>query len=190
MVGMGHNNGPTMEAGESWRAHCWTKARADLLPTLPLEIVRMRVKRAQEIGMQYRAYATVRAITGRDIVGFLFSSNALDMRRAPVPPSDQKARKLRGIQHCGRMLATHRPVTPEAAKAVLEASGVAIDAAFAAPAFTDAWPVMRDQMRDMFRDAGVHPASILMVGETAFEREWSDAGRMAGYLAATEYFAS
>ena len=36
MAGIGHNNGPTMEAGESWRRHAWGKARARLLPVLPI----------------------------------------------------------------------------------------------------------------------------------------------------------
>ena len=41
MAGIGHNNGPTMEAGESWRRHAWGKARARLLPVLPIEVVRL-----------------------------------------------------------------------------------------------------------------------------------------------------
>ncbi len=27
-----------------------------------------------------------------------------------------------------------------------------------------------------------------MIGDTAFEREWAEAGRMAGYLSAEQYF--
>ena len=68
MSGIGHNNGPTMEGGAGWRRHCWTKAREELLPTLPLEVVRLRVKRAAELGLDYRAYASFRASTGHDVV--------------------------------------------------------------------------------------------------------------------------
>jgi 3,4-dihydroxy 2-butanone 4-phosphate synthase / GTP cyclohydrolase II len=81
-AGIGHNKGPTMEAGYSWRKHSWTKARENLLPTLPIEVVRLRVKRAKALGLPYKTYASVRASSGHDVIGFLFSSNALDLLRA------------------------------------------------------------------------------------------------------------
>ncbi|TMV67455.1 hypothetical protein FGG78_32035, partial [Thioclava sp. BHET1] len=64
--GPGHNGGPTMEPGFGWRKHCWSKARQDLLPHLPIEILRNRVRRAKELGLEYRTYASVRAATGHD----------------------------------------------------------------------------------------------------------------------------
>ena len=77
MSGIGHNRGPSINEGGAWRKYCWQKARSDLLRTLPLEIVRLRVARAREIGLDYRTDATVRATTGQDIVAFLFSSRSL-----------------------------------------------------------------------------------------------------------------
>ena len=77
MTGLGHNKGPTMEPGAGWRRYAWKRARTELLPKLPLEVVRMRVRRARELGLDYKTYAGVRATTGRDLVAFLFSSNAL-----------------------------------------------------------------------------------------------------------------
>ncbi len=59
----GHNGGPTLEPGGAWRRHCWRKARADLLPHLPIEVLRTRVRRAGELGLDYRTYASVRAAT-------------------------------------------------------------------------------------------------------------------------------
>ena len=63
--GIGHNRGPAMDAGVSWRRHCWTVARQELLPHLPLEVIRLRVRRAAAIGLDYRTYASVRAASGR-----------------------------------------------------------------------------------------------------------------------------
>jgi len=40
-----------MEPGFGFRKHAWTKARAALLPSLPLEIVRLRVERAKRLGL-------------------------------------------------------------------------------------------------------------------------------------------
>ena len=61
MSGIGHNKGPTMEPGAGWRRYAWKRARAELLPKIPLEVVRMRVRRARELGLDYRTYAGVRA---------------------------------------------------------------------------------------------------------------------------------
>lgn len=186
MSRIGHNNGPTMEPGQAWRTHCWSKARQDLLPTLPLEIVRLRVKRAQELGLQYRTYATVRAITGRDIVGFLFSSNALGMHRAATPPSPAIATHLSAIQSCQRLAAAHRPLTPEAVLGALSDAGVTFDGAMVAPHLSQSWRETGDALRGAI--GALHPASVLVVGETPLERQWAEAGRLAGYVQTQDYF--
>ena len=66
---------------------------------------------------------------------------------------------------------------------------VHLDAAFAAPRFTDAWPAMRDRLRAILAERR-HPSDgYVLIGETAQEREWSEAGRLAGYLAGDRFFA-
>ena len=77
IAGLGHNKGPTLERGASWRRYAWTRARSELLPTLPIEVARRRVRRARELGLDYKAYAGIRASTGRDIVALLFSTGLL-----------------------------------------------------------------------------------------------------------------
>ena len=37
---VGHNGGPAMDAGAAWRRHCWRVARAELLPHLPIAVIR------------------------------------------------------------------------------------------------------------------------------------------------------
>ena len=53
LPGIGHNQGPPLDAAVSWRRHVWKKARKDLLPKLPLEVIRRRVRRAAELGLEY-----------------------------------------------------------------------------------------------------------------------------------------
>ena len=65
---IGHNRAPSVDEGQSWRLHCWRQARAALLPCLPIEVLRTRVKRAADLGLDYRTYASVRAATGHDVV--------------------------------------------------------------------------------------------------------------------------
>ena len=125
---IGHNNGPTMEGGTSWRKHCWTVAREALLPTLPIEVVRGRVRRAKELGLDYRTYASVRAQTGHDVVAFLFSSNALRVR--PLSPAipEAAAQKLAAVIGAERIGLAVAPLSASALS-----TNAALDRAHAAP---------------------------------------------------------
>ena len=181
-AGMGHNNGPTMEAGYRYRRHQWQKAREALLPTLPLFVLMMRVKRAKELGLDYKTYAGVRASTGRDVIGFLFSSNALRLVRAELP--EDRARDVAEIRDAGKVALIHSPLCVDA---VARANPV-LDRVVAAPRFTDPWPEMRAKIRDVMVQERLPADGVLVIGSTTLEREWAAAGRTAGYLAAERYF--
>jgi hypothetical protein len=184
MTFIGHNRGPAMEAGASWRSHCWRQARASLLPVLPIEVVRTRVRRAAELGLDYRTYAGVRATTGRDLVAFLFSSNALGLGlREPVLRPDRAA-KLARIAGAQRIALAHRPLTPEA----LLAAAPPLDAAHAAPPLLGPDRAIRQDLRAAL---GALPAeAVLLIGAHGLERDWCAAARLAGYLPADRFFAS
>lgn len=184
MAGVGHNKGPSLEAGAGFRKVAWTKARTALLPALPLEVVRLRVKRAQRLGLPYKTYATVRAVTGRDIVGFLFSSNALDMRRGSIVPPVERARLIALEGVAKRLAAVHGPVDPDA---ILE-PGV-IDAAARAPGLATPWRVTRDALRAMARDAQVPCDGLVVVAATALEAEWSGTASLGGTIQRDVMFA-
>lgn len=183
-AGFGHNNGPTMEPGTSWRKHCWGKARRDLLPALPVEVVRGRVRRAAEIGLDYRTYATVRATTGTDIVAFLFSSNALRLFRADQAMAAARANKLRDLVKVARLGAAQPPLRG----GDLSAMDDLIDLAADAPKFTDSAAATRDKLRALLAQGKLAPKSVLVVGETTAERQWSAQARMAGHLTGTAFF--
>lgn len=182
---IGHNNGPTLERGTAWRAHCWGRARRDLLPRLPIEVVRNRVRRAAEIGLDYKTYATVRASTGRDIVAFLFSTNALRLFRAEQALEAARAGKLAGLSGCRRNALAIAPLTPAM---VLAANADVLDRVAPAPDVHGSWS---DAARaiDAARGPKTPADAVLLVGDTAIERDWSAAGRLAGYLEASRFFA-
>jgi len=177
----GHNGGPSLASGKAWRTHCWRAARAALLPTLPLEVLRLRVARARDLGLDYQTYASVRAATGHDVVAFLFSSNALRISAAqPVMPADRAAKLARLA--CAR-IALAQGVSPER----LQADNPDwLDATHAAPRpfarFAEAHRVIRAALPHLPGDR------VMVIGDTALEREWCDAGRLAGYLSAERYF--
>lgn len=188
MSGIGHNNGPSMEAGAGFRKLAWSKARADLIPTLPIEILRRRVTRAKELGLPYKAYASVRASTGRDVIGFLFSNNALRV----IAPVDlvpvARAEQLGGIKDAALVAASHAPLAPRVLAEQLLTRGIRLDASFAAPRFTDSWSGMAEKISAPLRAAKLPKDGVLVIGDTAQEALWSEAAKLAGFLPSDQYF--
>ena len=183
--GIGHNNGPTMERGHRWRTYQWRRAQAKLMPkTMPLMIVKMRVRRAAELGMDYKTYASIRQASGQDIMALLFSSNALRIIGDGARMPDGEARVLGAVKSAQKLSLVHRPHLPEA---VLRANPV-VDAASAAPRFTDSWSLMRQQLESFIRVRAVAGNQVVIVGDTSLEADWVTAAKAAGYVPAARYF--
>lgn len=176
-----HNGGPSMEPGTSWRRHCWSAARAALLPVLPVEVVRTRVRRAAALGLDYRTYAGVRAATGHDLVAFLFSSNALRMSVVLPAMPEARAVKLAEVV-CGRLALAVAPLTP----GMVEAANPVLDGVSPAPYALAGFGEMRDRMRAAL--GKVASDQVILVGDLRLERDWCAAGRLAGYLPAERCF--
>jgi len=185
MAGIGHNNGPTMERGHSYRTYQWRRAQQKLMPnSVPLMIVRMRMRRAQELGMDYRTYASIRQASGQDILGLLFSSNALRIIGNGAKMPDAENRALKAVKEARKMVLVHAPLQPPA---VLQANPV-LDATAAAPRFTDSWSRMRERLEGFIRAQRLPGNQVLIIGDAPLESEWSTAARAAGYLPAEWYF--
>lgn len=179
---IGHNKGPSMEGGESWRRHCWTKARKDLMKTLPIEILRRRVARAAEIGLDYKSYASIRAASGHDVIAFLFSSNALRvLPKSKAMPQD-RVLKLEVMQKINRLAALHAPLK------TLPEGAPAFDASFTAPNFRHTWGETREIILNQIHRKNLPRDGVVVVGDTSQERAWSEAARVAGYVSAEQFF--
>ena len=179
MVKIGHNGGPAM-GGQGWRSHCWTVARQNLLPNLPLEVVRTRVRRAKDLGLDYKTYAGVRATTGHDLVAFLFSSNALRVDRLGVVAPDV-AQKLGAVQ--ADRLALAQGI---AAGDLLAANPASLTDAAAAPA---PFAAFRDQAQALRAALGKRSGDrVLLICDAPWESDWVSAGKLAGLLPAARYF--
>ncbi len=186
MSGIGHNGGPTMERGQTWRTYQWRQAQKAMMPkTIPLMVVKMRLKRAAELGMDYKAYAAIRQASGRDICGFLFSSNALRILGAGSArmPAD-RSEKLAAVKDAGRFALVHLPFKPEDVLAAEET----IDAATRAPDLRMPWGQMRAHLTGFVRERRLVGDQVVVVGDTALEAEWTAAVRAAGYVSAERYF--
>lgn len=178
---IGHNRGPTMEPGAAWRRHCWTAARTALLPHLPLEVLRRRLRRAAELGLDYGTYAGIRAATGHDVVAVLFSSNAL--AAAPAVPRARLDR-LAAVTGAARVGLATPPLT---APALLPGAGGHLDAAHRAPAAHAPWRDVRAALRAALERTPGDQA--ILIGAYAPEAAWVAAGGLAGYVPAERYFA-
>lgn len=190
LAGIGHNQGPPLDAAVSWRKHVWKKARKELLPKLPLEIIRRRVKRAQDLGLDYPAYASILLGTGRDIVGFLYTCDALGLRLARTAQlPDPVATKLQAVD-CDRVLGAEARDNPSAlAKALTARHAITFRATATLPDDPNApWTQGRAAIRAALDPIKIPSDAVVMIGAHPHERAWADAARLAKFLPAETYF--
>lgn len=183
--GIGHNRGPVRDGDWAWRRHCWARARADLVGArLPIEVLRGRVKRARELGLAYPAYASVLLGSGRDILGFLYTCDALGLRlrrRLEMPAPVQAA--LGALVRCDRLV-----VAPEAEGAdafrmeLQEVSGLPFAAATHAPRPHHSWAEARAALCEVLNPIKLPPGAVVLVGTTPAEAAWAEATNMARFL--------
>ncbi|MEL7212720.1 MAG: hypothetical protein AAGK92_08670 [Pseudomonadota bacterium] len=169
---IGHNQGPSLEGGFSYRRHIWTKARRDLLPTLPIEILRRRVARAKTLGLPYKTYASVRAASGHDVVAFLFSNNALQMLRKGDAPDAERQEQL---AKATPIALAHPPFTCDDLPFEITAK---------APVLTQNWSATRTALRTPIQGANIPRDGVLVIAETPLEAEWCATAGLAGTVPA------
>ncbi len=190
--GIGHNQGPPLDPGASWRRHVWKRARKALLPRLPLEVVRRRITRARELGLEYPQYASILLGTGRDIVAFLFTDDGLGLRLSKsLEMPEPVVAKLAGLRRTDRLLMTAPELT--------ELAGCSLDAfrtahKFAAHGPTPKEPASyadgRQAIRAILDPMRLPGDVVVMVGARTEERNWADAAKLAAFLPADRYFAT
>jgi hypothetical protein len=187
MTLIGHNNGPAMDSGTSWRRHCWQRARSALLPVLPVEVLRLRVRRAQRLGLDYRTYAGIRAASGHDVIGFLFSSNALRVMRPLQDLPGPEHAKLVALADVGRVGLAREPVSPDD---LLARARGALDRAAPAPHAWASWSEARATIRAalMAADRGWPADCVVLVGAGPDEPGWAEAARLAAFVPAARFF--
>ena len=181
--GIGHNNGPAMDAGRTFRVHQWRRAKANMAAArLNPAPVRRHIARARELGLSYRDYAAIHASAGRDVCGFLFSSNALDLAFGRHRMPEDKADRLGAVRHAARVALVHAPVSVEA----IGQTNPELDAAHRAPHVLSSFPKMKEALSDV---QGRLPASGLVVVGMGLEADWVTAGRLGAFVPAEAYFA-
>ncbi len=188
LPGIGHNQGPSLDGARSFRRFAWQKARKELLPRLPLEILKRRVARAKALGLEYPQYASILLGTGRDIVGFLFTCDALGMRLSrtlELPETVEK--KLSDLERCERLLMTEDDPST-LARALATERRISFAGVSALPDPDCSWTQGRAAIRAALDPLKLPSDTVVMVGTRAQERVWADAARLAKFLPAERYF--
>ncbi len=186
--GIGHNSNAR---GQGWRRFAWKKARKELVAArVPLEIVRIRVRRAQRLGLTYPQYASVLLGSGRDIVGFLFTVNGLQLRllrRLEAP--DHVATKLQFAPQSSRIVLSPQEEAPDAFRVELaEALSARIDIAAPAPAPSATWGAARRAVQQALAEAQMPADGVVMIGAGDEDALWADAAFLAKFIHSAEYF--
>ena len=145
-------------------------------------VIRMRVARAKEFGLDYKPHAGIWASTGRDVIGFLFSSNALRMVKHQFPV--ETVRQVAAIQDAEMLALVHRPFSLEG----VQNANPVLNAVDSAPLFDDSWTGIRDKLRGFIAQNRLPSDGVLVIGDTSLERGWSDVARAAVCLSADRYF--
>ena len=189
LPGIGHNMGPSMDGGAGFRRFAWKKARKALMPRLPLEVLKRRVRRAKQLGLEYPAYASILLGTGRDIVGFLFTCDALGMRLSKtIDPPEAVSEKLKRIERVDAMLAAEHDRVDLLPDLLANASGVQFAATSHLPR-PDAGPeVGRQSIRTALDPLKLPGDAVVMIGTKAHERAWADAAKLARFIPSDAYF--
>lgn len=192
-IGIGHNAGPSLEPGHGWRKHCWTRARKETIKkTIPLEIVRIRVNRAKELGLNYPQYASVLLGSGRDIVGFLFTVDGLHLRlRRRLEMPDAVRDKLSAVT--GADLLAMSPNGEDAARFRTElnqVSGLKFVSTGTEPRETASWSETKDAIHAVLGPAKLSRKEVVMIGSRDLEADWANAGGLAKFFRRDAFFSN
>ncbi|MEM9012655.1 MAG: hypothetical protein AAGE18_15610 [Pseudomonadota bacterium] len=189
--GIGHNGPPS--AGAGWRRYAWGRARRDLMGGhIPLAIVKMRVKRAEELGFSYPHYASILMGAGRDIVGFLFTVDGLHLklrRRLEMPEPVRE--KVAGLSRCDRLAFAPSGEAPEPFRLELsEVAGIPFAAAAPEPEPEPplTWSAARAAIRAALDPVKLPGNAVVMIGTREVEAEWAAAGNLARFVPSERYF--
>jgi len=189
-AGIGHNSGAISASG---RRYAWAKARKDLVGArIPLEIVRIRVRRAAALGLSYPQYASVLLGSGRDIVGFLFTVGGLQLRLSRELSAPTHVReKLQDVPKTARLALSPADESPDDFRKELgDALSVRIDDAGAEPLDPESWRQARAAIHTVLARNGLPADGVVMVGDSLQDASWADAAFLAKFIRTADYFSN
>ncbi|UYV36439.1 hypothetical protein N4R57_15700 [Rhodobacteraceae bacterium D3-12] len=188
-IGIGHNSQD--DATRRGRIRRWQQAKAGLKgPALSQTQLRMRMRRAEELGLSYRQYNALVLASGRDPRALVFTPGGMGLRlerRLRLP--DVEREKLARLRNC-HLLA----IAPEAEAAqdfleeLRDVSALPFAGAIASPALDAGWGAVRAAFKPALTGLSLSGDALAMIGSAnSHEPGWAAAIR-AGFLPGEVFF--
>jgi len=171
-IGIGHNNGPPMAT--RWGVHCWRRAQARAWQPPGPEVVRLRLRRAAELGLDYRQLASILMEAGRSPTAIVFTLEALAMPGAAARLRGLDRPKLLAVGIAGEGVGGADQAPPPAG---LHGCRLAPDRGGLAPAIVA-----------LLAAHAVPPSAAILVGTAEADRDLMVRARLAAFLPADAYF--
>lgn len=181
--GIGHNDGPPLDRGFTWRRHVWKRAKEEQLPKVGIETVRRHVRRAAQLGLTYPQYASIRIGTGRDVRALLFSAAALGWTKGSLPAP--AIRRISQVEDADALLLARLKDHLAGAPAV--AGPIRFAAAGPPPV---APHEARAALRAVLDPLKLPSDAVVMIGDSREEARWAEAARLARFLPAESWTAA
>ena len=200
---LGHNGGPPLPSAASWNAFCWRKAAANARKTPSREVVAIRMRRAAELGLDYKTYAAVLADGGSTPRVLVVMLSRAVVAYGPFGPQVTRdgalslqstvSDKLAALSVPQIVLIAPAPSGGPARDAVAAALAETVRAASWPIAAADVLPAappgeVAAWLCDLLTGAGLSPRSALLIGEPEPYQDLVTRARLLGLLAARRYF--
>ncbi len=172
---IGHNGGPPLDL--SWNAWAWRRAHAKAWTSPGREIVLLRLRRAERLGLSYREYTSVLMDRGVHLGGLVvLMDGALADREMDV------TEKLATLHDC-RMLVCAARASAEFSSRLRRAGAELALATDMADGETLAPTIRAFALR-----AQLPPGALFMIGDDASRRRIAERAGLTLYVDARRYF--
>jgi len=185
---IGHNNGPPLgditDVANIMRRYAWRKAHKAAWRTPPIEIVRLRQRAADALGLSYRDYTSILLDRGHRprAIFFGLSGTLVRARDGAVMPGVET--KLQGLRECALFVAGGDGLQSSIIRIaeVCRAKLTMVDGS--------SGPDKAAAVRHTLVAHRIPPSQAIMVGATVEDRESSERAKFARFFWAWEYFAT
>jgi phosphoglycolate phosphatase-like HAD superfamily hydrolase len=202
---IGHNNGPPLgdisDTGGRARLYYWRRAHKAAWRTPPIEIVRLRSRAAEQLGLTYKDYTSILLDRGRrpSAIFFVLEGTlvrarsgrlALDGHGLPPTLMPGVGRKLQRLGDCAVFVVSRGGASEGIASLVRqvgELCGIAI--ADHSIAGGEGHAAMRAAIADLLHRHRLPPSQAVLVGSTAGDEKAGEEAGLARFLWAWHYFA-
>jgi hypothetical protein len=168
---LGHNGGPPFDL--SWNAWAWRRAHAKAWQSPGRDIAGLRLRRAERLGLSYRAYTSVLMDRGVHLAGLvlLWDEHTQNYRKAI-------AAKLATLKDCRIILCSESGVE------LNELAQPAQDVAYSSAVYAN----LDDAIRKSAASVGTSTSAFFAVGWTPAHRALAGSLKLGLFVSALEYF--